>query len=148
MATRDMGKRRVGIEEELEAIEKLHARDERASQEGDVETLQALLSEDAVLMLPGKDWLRGHEVLKEHYRRMDEAMRLIEVTEYELDFEEVVVLGEYAFEWGTIRGAMRSRGADAAPSTPFSYKVLRILKKEFDGQWRVHRAIWNANPPG
>jgi ketosteroid isomerase-like protein len=80
---------------------------------------------------------------------MAEAMHDVEVTEYELDFEEVMVLGDYAFEWGTIRGAARPIAGDrAAPPEPSVYKVLRILKKAPDGQWRVHRAMWNTHAPG
>lgn len=133
-------------QQELEKISQLHDRDAEASRNGDFETLRALMSEDAVLMPPNEDWIRGTGPLDEHYARMAEVMREAEVTEYTLDFEEVVVFGDYAFEWGTIRGAMRPRGSESStPSDSSSYKVLRVLKKAPDGEWRVHRAMWNAD---
>jgi ketosteroid isomerase-like protein len=70
-------------------------------------------------------------------------MSQVEVLVYVLDFEEVKVLGDYAFEWGTIRGAMRSKDSDEIEHS--SYNVMRILKKQADGQWKVHRTIWNDN---
>lgn len=136
------------VDQELAKITQLHERDEAASRTADFETLRSLMSEDAVLMPPGKDWVRGVQALDQHYARMAEAMTAVEVTDYRLDFEEVVVVGDYAFEWGTIRGAVRPRGSEPSiPPDSSSYKVLRVLKKNPDGEWRVHRAIWNVNPP-
>jgi ketosteroid isomerase-like protein len=136
------------MEMELQRISDLHERDAEASRDDDFATLRSLVSEDAVLMPPGQDWVRGSEALDENYARMAEAMRDVEVTEYSLDFQEVLILGDYAFEWGTIRGAMRPRGSEpSTPPEPSSYKVLRVLKKDPDGHWRVHRAMWNASPP-
>lgn len=147
MATCDMKRNPSNPQQELNAIAQLHDRDMEASRFGDFETLRSLMSEDAILMPPGENWIRGPEALDEHYRNIAEGMQEMEVTEYTIEFEEVRVLGNYAFEWGIIRGAMRPRGSDpSTPSESSSYKVLRILKKGADGQWRVHRAIWNANP--
>lgn len=131
---------------DFNAIAKLHQRDAEASKKGDFKTLRSLMTDDAVMMPPGEPWIRGAEALDENRRRMADAMRDVEVTEYVFDFEEVVVLGEYAFEWGTVRGAMRSKADPTAPADSSAYKLLRILKKEGDGEWRVHRAIWNAAP--
>jgi len=143
-----MENRPFNEQQELDAIARLHERDMEASKSGDFKTLRSLMSDDAVMMPPGQHWIRGTEALDENRRRMEEAMRDVEVTAYSLDFEEVVVLGDYAFEWGTIRGAMRPKSADpSVPAESSSYKVLRILKKGADGEWLVHRAIWNSNPP-
>jgi ketosteroid isomerase-like protein len=64
--------------------------------------------------------------------------------DYQLDFEEVKVLGDYAYEWGFIRGAMRPRVG--GETQHLSYKVMRILAKQPAGEWKVHRTIWNENP--
>jgi uncharacterized protein (TIGR02246 family) len=127
--------------EDLKAIEELHQRDMRASREGDFETLRSLMSDDAVVMPPGGRVTRGRAALDASFARMAEGMRQVEVLEYELDFEEVEVVGDYAFEWGTIRGAMRALpGGEVERS---SYKVMRVLQRQPDGAWKVHRTIWN-----
>lgn len=131
-------------ERELRAIEKLHQRDMAASRSGDFETLRTLMSDEAVMMPPGGNFVRGRAEIDAGMGRMSEAMRTVEVLEYVLDFEEVKVLGDYAFEWGVIRGRMRSLdGGDAEESI---YKVMRILQKQANGEWKVHRSIWNAHP--
>lgn len=132
-------------EEDLKAIDELHRRDMAASKACDFDALRSVISDDAVMMPPGVAPTRGREQIEKGLSRMAEAMRGVEVLEYVLDFEEVVVCGDYAFEWGHIRGAMRAReeGAEAQRST---YKVMRILRREPGGEWKVHRSIWNDAP--
>lgn len=128
-------------EADLRAIEELHRRDMRASREGDFRTLRSLMSDDAVVLPPGGRVTRGAAALDASFARMAEGMGQVEVLEYELDFEEVKVLGDYAFEWGFIRGAMR--GLPGGEVERSSYKVMRILQRQPDGSWKVHRTIWN-----
>ncbi len=132
-------------DKDLAAIEELHRRDMRASREGDFRTLRSIMSDDAVVMPPGGRATRGRAELDRSFSRMAEAMGSVEVLEYVLDFEEVKVLGDYAFEWGTIRGASRMRDGDGSVERS-SYKVMRILQRQPDGEWKVHRTIWNENP--
>jgi uncharacterized protein (TIGR02246 family) len=134
----------IDLEKELAAIEQLHQKDMAASKAGDFDTLRSLMSDEAVVMPPGGHWIRGKAELDVSFSRMREGMSQVEVLEYILDFEEVQVLGDYAFEWGSIRGAMRSK--ESGDIEYSSYKVMRILKKQADGRWQVHRTIWNDNP--
>lgn len=134
----------LDVEKALAAIEALHQRDMAASKAGDFATLRSLMSDDAVVMPPGGPLLRGPAELDASFEGMKAGMSQVEVVDYVLDFEEVVVLGDYAFEWGTIRGAMRPKAG--GPVEYSSYKVMRILKKQANEQWQVHRTIWNDNP--
>ena len=127
--------------DDLKAIEELHRRDMRASREGDFETLRSLMSDDAVVLPPGGRVVRGREALDASFARMAEGMRQVEVLEYELDFEEVHIVGDYAFEWGAIRGAMGALPDGEVERS--SYKVMRVLQRQPDGAWKVHRTIWN-----
>jgi uncharacterized protein (TIGR02246 family) len=131
------------VEKDREAIDAVHERDMMASKAGDYETLRSLWTDDAVIMPPGGNFVRGRAALDASLSRMKEAMSQIEVLEYVEEFEEVMILGDYAFEWGIIRGAERSKeGGEVAHS---SYKVMRILQKQPNGEWKIHRSIWNAN---
>lgn len=131
------------IQSELTKIKALHQQDMKAAREGDYKTLRSLLTKDAVMMPPNTDWIQGEVELEKNYEQMEEAMKGVEILDYQLDFEEVEVLGEYAFEWGRIIGT--SKNEDGEISESF-YKVMRILKKNDNGEWKVHRAIWNSNP--
>lgn len=127
--------------DDLRAIEELHRADMAASKAGDFATLRTLMSDDAVMLPPGGRPLRGRAEIDESMSRAEGSMRGVEVLEYVLDFEEVRVVGDYAFEWGWIRGSMRSKdGGEAVSST---YKVMRVLRRQPDGRWKVHRSMWN-----
>ena len=130
-------------EKELVAIEELHQRDMAASKACDFESLRTLMSDDAVMMPPGGNFVRGRAEIDAGMSRMAEAMGTVEVLDYVLDFEEVKVIGDYAFEWGVIKGRMRSRNGGKVEES--IYKVMRILRKQANGEWKVHRSIWNSH---
>ncbi len=130
---------------ELEAIQRLRDEDIRASLAGDGEALRALLTEDGVLMAPGAPFARGKQALDEKCAAMMAYRETTEVLEYREDFEETLVFGEYAVEWGIISGSERVRATGRVERGAF--KVMRILKRQADGTWKVHRAIWNDAPP-
>ena len=132
------------IERDREAIRRLHETDMQASRAGDFQMLRALMTDDAVMMPPQGRWIRGRAELDASFQRTEAAMSQVEVLDYVLDFEEVQILGDYAFEWGTISGTMRDRSGGEPEQA--SYKVMRILQRQPDGDWKVHRSIWNENP--
>jgi uncharacterized protein (TIGR02246 family) len=135
---------KTDFEKDREKIERLHEKDMNASKAGDFETLRSLMTDDAVIMPPGGDFVRGGAALDASLSRMKEAMSQIEVLEYVEEFEEVMILGNYAAEWGIIRGAEQPK--DGGEVELSSYKVMRILQKQSNGEWKVHRSIWNENP--
>ena len=129
---------------DLAAIEELHRRDMAAARAGDAEALAALWSDDIVALAPGQPIRRGRENALADLRKSLAAGSAYETLEYQLDFEEVQVLGDYAYDWGTFRGTVRPQsGGDLIHS---SGKLLRILQRAPDGSWRVHRTIWNVDP--
>jgi uncharacterized protein (TIGR02246 family) len=131
------------MEDDLKKIEALHQMDMQASRTGDTRVLRSLFSEDAVVMPPGGHWIRGSEALDESFSGREDPQSEVQVLDYRLEFEEVKIMGDYAFEWGTVSGA--SRSANNVIDTT-SYKVMRILKKNREGEWKIHRTIWNKNP--
>ena len=127
------------------AIEELHRRDAEAARRGDFATLRELMTDDAVVMPPGGGFQRGRAELDAASEAMESSFSEVEVLAYDLDFEEVLLFGDHAVEWGTITGAMRPHGGDGEPQR-YAYKVMRILRRRPDGTWRVHRTIWNETP--
>ena len=125
-----------------EKIETLHFTDMAASKAGDLQTLRSLMSDDAVVMPPGGRMIRGKAALDRSFEMMSRAPRMTEVLEYRFDWHEIEICGDYAFEWGYIVGSERALGSDAV--TDEKYHVMRILQRQPDGEWKVHRTIWNA----
>lgn len=130
---------------DLAAIAELHRRDMAAARAGDAEALAALWSDDIVAMPPGQPARRGRANALADLRKSLAAAAEYETVDYQLEFAEVEVLGDYAYDWGTFRGTVRPRsGGEPIHS---SGKLMRILQRAPDGSWRVHRTIWNVDPP-
>lgn len=124
-----------------EAIEELRRRDVAASKALDVEGLASLWTDDCVALAPGQPPARGKARIRSQLAAMAAWARDNEIVEYEEEFEELEILGDTAIEWGHIRGAERPRaGGDLKRS---QYKVMRVLKRQPDGRWLVHRSIFN-----
>jgi len=123
-----------------ERIEELHEADMRASKNGDMRTLRGLMSDDAVVLPPGGQAIRGRNDLDRSFASRSGAPST-EVLEYRFDWQEVEICGDYAFEWGYVIG--RERNRDTGLVTAERFHVLRILQRQADGQWKVHRSIWN-----
>lgn len=131
-------------EEDLAAIRELHRRDQAASRAGDREALMELWSEDPVALPPAGPIRRGREEMEAAMRRQMAAADQWEVLEYEQEFGEIEVIGDWAWDWGTYRG--RSRHRETGREVSSSGRLLRILKRSPDGSWKVHRSIWNVSP--
>jgi uncharacterized protein (TIGR02246 family) len=129
------------------AIEELHRTDMAASKSRDLATLLSLCSDDCVMLPPGEDPVVGREAIRESLEMDVEQEQDCQITEYEHDFEEVKVLGDWAFEWGMFSAAAEPTGG--GPPIRRSGKILRILERQVDGKWKVARSIWNNDPaPG
>jgi ketosteroid isomerase-like protein len=129
------------MDDDLMRIDELHRADMEASRAGDYRTLRTLMSDDAVVLPPGGRMLRGREALDDSFARMSLATPTTEVLEYRFDWYEIEVCGSYAFEWGYIIGRERNRSTGEVSSE--RYQVMRILQRQPDDAWKVHRTIWN-----
>jgi uncharacterized protein (TIGR02246 family) len=125
-----------------EAIEELRRRDVAASKAQDADQLAALWTDDCIALPPGLPPARGKAVIRAQLERMLEYQRKMEILEYEEVFEELEILGDTAIEWGFIRGAERPRAGGEVQRS--QVKVMRVLKRQPDGSWLVHRSMFNA----
>jgi uncharacterized protein (TIGR02246 family) len=138
---------RAGTPDDRQAIEALHRADMAASKARDLAMLLSLCSDDCVMLPPGEDPIVGREAIRRSLQQDLQQERDYRITEYVHDFEEVRVLGDWAFEWGTFSAAAEPAGG--GPPLRSSGKILRILRRQADGTWKVARSIWNNDPePG
>lgn len=132
------------VRQDLDAIGRLHAADMEAVRSGAIELLPQLVCEDAVMMPPGAGFQRGRGPRPETIDAWKKAYRDYAEVDYEFRFEEVVPLGDYAFEWGSLHSRVRKHDGTVEVE---AHKLMRILRRDAaDGQWRVYRAIWNDLP--
>jgi uncharacterized protein (TIGR02246 family) len=126
---------------DLEAINQLHERDIQASKAWDVETLASLWTDDIVSIPQDGPPVIGKEANRNSLLKLKEESRDIDIVEYNLAFNEVKVVGDWAFEWGTFSGTIRPKGG-GEPSES-SGKLFRVLKRDADGSWKVARSMYN-----
>jgi uncharacterized protein (TIGR02246 family) len=130
---------------DMTAIEQLHKRDAAAAAEGDVAALAELWTDDAVALPPGEPPVIGIEAIRKWLAKSQADPSTVEVVEYVLDFKEVTIRGDEAVEWGRTRVAIRPRGTTSIVRA--SGNLMRILKKQADGSWKVFRSAWNVERP-
>lgn len=130
---------------DLAAIEQLHKRDAAAAKKGDIASLAALWTDDAVALPPGEPPVIGIEAIRKWLAKSQPDASAVEVVDYVLDFKEVKILGDQAVEWGRTSVTLRPRGATSIIRA--SGNLMRVLKKQADGSWKVSRSAWNLERP-
>jgi len=134
----------TGTARDRAAIDSLHQRDMRAVMAGDTTMLMSLWTDDIVSLPPVGPIRSGREANAAALREGMQQMKGSEPVEYRLDFQEVQIVGSSAFEWGTYKAVARGRPG-AAPTTTTG-KVMRILRRDSDGEWKVARTIFTVDP--
>jgi uncharacterized protein (TIGR02246 family) len=132
---------------DLRAIDDLHRRDIAANKAYDVEALAALWTDDVVTMPPGMAPIVGKKANRDLLEANEVQAKQIDILGYEQQWEEIRVLGDYAYEWGIFRSTAKLKAAPTSDPIKSEFRVMRVLKRQPDGGWKVHRSIWNSAPP-
>lgn len=132
------------MQTDKQMIEELRKKDKAASIVKDLPTLLSLWADDAVALPPGEDPIIGKDAIKAWLESGLNQEQNYEITKYEQNFEETQIIGEWAFEWGTYFCSAKPKSEGLPIST--TGKLLRILKRQKDGSWKVSRSIWNNYP--
>ena len=128
----------------MEGIKKLHETDMAASKTQDIETLIDLWTDDGVLLEPGQEPIKGKEAIRAYMKKNQPEMQSYEITEYVHDFEEIKILDDWAFEWGTFKGTYHLK--TGGPDFRQRARLFRVLRRQPDGSWKCSRAIWHELP--
>jgi uncharacterized protein (TIGR02246 family) len=120
---------------EIAAVDRMF---EDAARKGDLERLASLYTPDAIAFPPDAPMVKGRDSIKQMWGSIAQQLALKDVKLETLELEES---GDMACEVGR---AILTLGAAGMPSTA-TVKFVVVWKKT-DGQWRLHRDIWNAGP--
>jgi ketosteroid isomerase-like protein len=128
---------------DLEAVNSLHQRDMEASRKWDVDTLSTLWADDIVTLSQGDPPMIGKEANRAAMLRLRDDTKDLQIADYITSFNEVKIVGDWAFEWGTYSGTVKPlAGGESVRS---SGKVMRVLKKDKDGAWKIARAMYDSD---
>jgi uncharacterized protein (TIGR02246 family) len=129
------------LDNDLRAIEALNQRDVQFALSGDAAAMMSQWTDDFVLLPPAAPILRGRSVIAEAFRGVESP----EIVEYALDIQEVKVLGDHAVQWGTYHYRVRPPGGGETVAT--RGKLMRILQRQPDGSWKMHRGMSTIDQP-
>ena len=105
---------------------------------GDVASVNALYTEDAVQLPPDRDMIRGRQKIKEFHS----AGVQMGFEDAVMTGRELSVSGDIACEIGNYTEKFHPKGKE-----PFEVKgkYLIVFKRMAD-DWKIHREIWNILP--
>ncbi len=132
-------------EEDVRAIEALNQHDVDAVLSNDFDALISQWTDDFVL-ISASSIVRGRNANAAVMEGAKAMADQLEPLEHVLDFEETIVAGDYAFQWGTFRSSSRSRASGEMFSG--GGKLMRILQRQADGSWKMHRTMAVGDPGG
>lgn len=113
---------------------------ESAFNAGDGQGVAELYTEDAALFPPDAERVDGKAAIAGFWQGAIDAG----LADADLETLEVVEAGDLAYEVGTVTLSAPTSDGDRAP---VSGKYIVVWQHEGDGAWRLHRDIWNMNPP-
>jgi len=98
--------------------------------------LAALYTEDAQLMPSNSDFVSGNEAVQAFWKSVFD----MGITNATLETLEVEGMGDTAYEVG--KYTLFTEGEQVADSGKYI-----VIWKMMDGQWKLHRDIWNTSMP-
>ena len=116
----------------LSEIAAVNRQFEDAARKGDLDRLASLYTSDAIALPPDGPVVKGREAIKQMWGTAAQQMGLKDVRLQTLDFEQA---GDTGYEVGEATLAIAAGTAIV--------KFIVVWKKT-DGQWRLHRDIWNT----
>ena len=129
------------VKTDMEKIEELHQTDMKAAKAKDFDTLLDLWTDDGVMIRSGGEPIIGKKALIQAMESDREQLKNITITQYVIDFKEVTIIGDHAYEWGDYHHKYFTKDN---PGKELEQKgwLMRILRRQPDGQWKAARAIW------
>ena len=131
--------------DDQQAIDQMQQDEIEASISFDVDKLASLWDDEIVSLPPHSKPLQGPAANRAYLEAQRKALANVDILGYNQEWSEVRLLGDYAYEWGVIHE--RIRPVNAQQETAIEYNVMRVLKRQPSGSWRIYRQIWNDQRP-
>ncbi len=124
-----------------QAIAAVTAQTQAAENAGSVEQMRPHFADDLVMMGPNMPAVAGADSVAAAMGAFFQAFTV----QIEYSSQEIVVLGDWAFDRGTYRHTLTPKSGGAP--IPESGKYLWLYRRHADGSWKQSRVIWNSSDP-
>jgi uncharacterized protein (TIGR02246 family) len=121
------------------AIEKGNVQFGEAVRKGDGAAIAALYTEDATLLPPDSDMIKGRGGIEAFWK----GVLQMGIKEAVLTAVDVSAAGELAYEIGTFALKVQPEGKDPIEQKG---KYVVVWKKALHAVWKLHVDIWNSGP--
>lgn len=123
----------------LAGIERLHQLDEKVTVLNDPKALQAEWTNDAVRLEADGPVDVGKPAIYQSDVQSFAAAPGFSFVRYKPDIRDVQVAGDWAFEWGVFDIGLRP--SSGKPVEEVHGKLLRVLHRQSDGEWKFARVM-------
>jgi uncharacterized protein (TIGR02246 family) len=120
-------------------VERLNHEFEAAFNGGDMAALASLYAEDARVMPPGGEIVRGRQAIQQFWQAAREQMGIRSVR---LDTQDVESSSDLGREIGS--ATLEIQPSDGL-STSLTVKYLVVWKRSANGDWQLAVDMWNTN---
>jgi ketosteroid isomerase-like protein len=120
-------------------IDRIRQQTEAAENNGNVGAMRRHFADDIVMMAPNMSAVIGSVNVAQAMQAFFDAFQMS--IQYRSD--EIVSLGEWAFDRGTYRQTLTPK--QGGPPIREAGKYLWLYRWASDGSWKQTRVIWNSN---
>ena len=132
--------KQVSTEADIEAIKNIGNLIVKAFNEGNLDDLMKLYTDNAIVMPPNQPAAIGKEAVRSYYQFVEENSYSIEYPS-----DEIKVAGDFAFRRGTFKGTLTLE--ESGETVSINNKGMLLLQKQTDGSWKISHAVFNSNTP-
>jgi uncharacterized protein (TIGR02246 family) len=101
-------------------------------------------AEDGVSLMPGEAPLMGKKAIVTWVENILSQMPGYKVVKVEIDFHDLQISGDWASEWATEHQVVQP--PDGKPLVDSRGKIVLVLHREANGEWKVKQEMWNQTP--
>lgn len=123
---------------DVERLTELRDEYVEAENTGDVDGILETCRDDILFIPPEAPPVKGIDASREF---LGEFLDTFDIT-IELSREAISVVGDLAYEWGTVSGTLTPPDGQ---SEPVSNSYLIVYQRDSDGTWGQSKHVWNAN---
>jgi len=126
------------------AVQALNQKEEEACSRMDNWESGELWADDGVDLIEGLKPMVGKAAILKWYDSLTTLMRGAKMEYCTVDWRKIKIQGEWAWEWAITRQKIDL----PAPQKPIESngKMLLILKRQADGEWKIELESWNSEP--
>lgn len=126
-------------------LERFNAALYQATLAMDNAAMLALWEDDGISLLPMTEPIRGRSAIRALFESVTRDAPHAHMLKFELQCHDIVIMGDWAHEWCDEHQIVEL-GNDK-PNFEGWGKMLLILHRGKDQQWRLQREMWNQSTP-